>query len=66
MTKQPKPEPTPEKTVPVHFQCPEFIRDEIKRIAIEQDRTLGRQVVRVLREWLANRYGKVEWSSTDG
>ena len=66
MTKQPKPEPTQERTVQVNFNCPESIRDEINRIAIEQDRTLGRQVVRVLREWLANRYGKTEESRTDG
>ena len=66
MTKQQKSEPTPERTVQVHFSCTESMRDEINRIAIEQDRTIGKQVVRVLREWLAKRYGKAEKSCTDG
>ncbi len=68
--KQPKfelePEIAPEKTTTINFNCPTSIRDEIKRLAIEQDRTLGKQVVRILRLWLLSRGSpKAEGYRTD-
>lgn len=48
-----KPQPDlKEEKANVQFNCPVAIRDEIKRIAQEEDRTLGEQMTRALREWL--------------
>ena len=44
-----------EEIVQVTFRCPVAIRNELKRIAQEQDRILGQQVVKCLRDWLARR-----------
>ena len=44
-----------EKLVTVSLCCPKEIRDAIQKIAVEEDRTLSRQVVRALREWLRYR-----------
>lgn len=41
-----------EEVVYVRSRCPVEIRDKIKRIAQEEDRILGQQVVKCLRDWL--------------
>ncbi len=55
MAKKPKPAIAPEQATAINFNCPVSIRDEIKRLAVEQDRTLGKQIVRILRLWLLSR-----------
>ncbi len=41
-----------EESVTVSICCPREIRDAMQKVAVEEDRTLSRQVVRALREWL--------------
>lgn len=41
-----------EEMVYVRFRCPVEIRDKIKRISVEEDRTLGGQITKCLRDWL--------------
>ncbi len=53
--KQQKPDYIREERTAIHFNCPAVIRDELKRIAEEEDRNLGMQVVHALREWLRDR-----------
>lgn len=60
MTKQPKPEFVEIKDVQVQFKCPGPMRDQMKAIAREQDRTLAKQILRVLREWLRDRKDQVK------
>lgn len=46
---------TLEESVIVSICCPKEIRDVMQKIAVEENRTLSRQVVRALREWLRGR-----------
>ena len=55
MAKKPKPAIAPEKNIHVSFSCPVAIQEEIKRLAIEQDRNLTKQIVRILRLWLLSK-----------
>lgn len=41
-----------EEKINIQFKCPIAIRDKLKRIAAEEDRTLGGQITRALRMWL--------------
>jgi len=45
-------EPIKTGTVQVNFTCPEDLWEQVKRIAVEEDRTIGKQVVHIIREWL--------------
>lgn len=55
MAKREKQATSEAKSVKVSFNCPENIRDEIKAIAIAEDRSQTMQIVRALREWLKYR-----------
>jgi len=48
-----KPDNIREERTNVQFSCPVAIRDEMKRIAEEEDRNLGMQIVKCLRDWLS-------------
>jgi len=51
-----KPEtPITEEKVHVGLKCPKGMRDAIIKIAHEEDRSLSRQIVHVLRCWLRDR-----------
>ena len=52
MAKKPILAIAPEQTRQVNFGCPLSIYEELERLAVEQDRTLGKQIVRILRLWL--------------
>lgn len=41
-----------EEKMQVTFYCPVAVRDKLKRIAFEEDRELGQQIVKALRDWL--------------
>ena len=53
----------PEESVTVSICCPKEMRDAVQKVAVEEDRTLSRQVVRALREWLRDREGPTAPSS---
>ena len=54
-TTRPKAKSTGEKMVPLGLRLPASIHREIKRVAIEEMRSLNHQIAVALREWLEQR-----------
>lgn len=58
MKNKQKPTPTEEKAQ-VSFYCPVVVRDELKRIAFKEDRNLGEQITKALRDWLGSQESRM-------